>query len=43
MLTIKQIIENKEAIVRGLEKKHFPNAKEAIEAVLATDKKRKHN
>ena len=41
MLTIKQIIENKEAIIRGLEKKHFPNAKEAIEAVLATDNKRK--
>ena len=41
MLTIKQIIENKEAIVRGLEKKHFPNAKEAIEAVLAIDNKRK--
>ena len=35
MLTIKQITENTEAIVRGLEKKHFKNAKEAIEQVLA--------
>ena len=35
MLTIKQITEDTEAIVRGLEKKHFKNAKEAIEQVLA--------
>ena len=41
MLTIKQIREDKEAIIRGLEKKHYPNAKEAIEAVLAIDNKRK--
>ncbi len=27
MLTIKQITENTEAVIRGLEKKHFKNAK----------------
>lgn len=41
MLTIKQITENKEAVIRGLEKKHFVGAQEAIEAVLAADQKRK--
>ena len=28
-------------MIRGLEKKHFPNAKEAIDQVLAVDKKRR--
>ena len=41
MLTIKQIIDDKEAVVRGLEKKHFADAREAVEAVLAADGKRK--
>lgn len=41
MLTIKQIIDDKEAVVRGLEKKHFAGAREAVEAVLAADSKRK--
>ena len=41
MLTIKQITENQEAVIRGLEKKHFKGAKEAIEQVLAVDNKRK--
>lgn len=41
MLTIKQITENKEAVIRGLDKKHFVGAQEAIEAVLAADQKRK--
>lgn len=41
MLTIKQITENQDAIIRGLEKKHFKGAKEAIEQVLAVDNKRK--
>ena len=27
MLTIKQITENTDAVIRGLEKKHFKNAK----------------
>ena len=30
MLTIKQITENTDAVLRGLEKKHFKNAKETI-------------
>lgn len=41
MLTIKQIVENKEAVIRGLEKKHFNEAREAIEQVLGIDNKRK--
>ena len=41
MLTMKQINEDKEAVIRGLEKKHFAGAREAIEAVLNIDGKRK--
>ncbi len=41
MLTIKQILEDKEAVIRGLEKKHFSGAREAIDGVLAFDNKRK--
>ena len=41
MLTIKQITENQDAVIRGLEKKHFKGAKEAIEQVLTVDNKRK--
>lgn len=41
MLTIKQILEDKEAVIRGLEKKHFSGAREAIDRVLALDNKRK--
>ena len=41
MLTLKLINEETERVIRGLEKKHFPNAKEAIENVLAVDKKRR--
>ncbi|EHG24383.1 seryl-tRNA synthetase [Alloprevotella rava F0323] len=41
MLTIKQILDNKEAVIRGLEKKHFAGARETIEQVLALDNKRK--
>ena len=40
-MTIKQINEDKEAVIRGLEKKHFAGAREAIEAVLNIDGKRK--
>ena len=36
MLTIKQITDNTDAVIRGLEKKHFKNAKETIEQVLET-------
>ena len=41
MLTLKLINEETERVIRGLEKKHFPNAKEAIDNVLAIDKKRR--
>ena len=41
MLTIKQINEDKEAVIRGLEKKKFTEARVAIDAVLAADGKRK--
>ena len=41
MLTLKLISEQTEHVVKGLEKKHFPNAKEAIDQVLAVDKKRR--
>ena len=34
MLTIKQITENTDKVIRGLEKKHFANAKEAVAKVL---------
>lgn len=41
MLTIKQITDDKEAVIRGLEKKNFSDARQAIDAVLAADNKRK--
>ena len=41
MLTIKQITENTEAVIRGLEKKHFKNAKKTIEQVIALNDKRR--
>ena len=41
MLTLKLINEETERVIRGLEKKHFKNAKEAIDEVLAVDKRRR--
>ncbi len=41
MLTLKLINEETDRVIRGLEKKHFAGAKEAIENVIATDKKRR--
>lgn len=41
MLTIKQITENTDAVLRGLEKKHFKNAKEVIEKVIEVNDKRR--
>ena len=41
MLTLKLITEQTELVIKGLEKKHFNGAKEAIEEVIATDKKRR--
>lgn len=41
MLTIKQITNDKEAVIRGLEKKHFKGAREAVEHVITIDNERK--
>ena len=38
MLTLKQIYDDKEKVIAGLEKKHFDGAREAIEQVIALDK-----
>ena len=42
MLTLKLISEETERVIKGLEKKHFDGAKEAIDNVLALDKARRH-
>ncbi len=41
MLTLKLITEETDRVIRGLEKKHFKGAKEAIDEVLAVDKHRR--
>ena len=41
MLTIKQITDDKEGVISGLEKKHFADARVAIDAVLVQNDKRK--
>ena len=41
MLTLKLISEETERVVKGLEKKHFNGAREAIEKVLELDKQRR--
>ncbi len=41
MLTLKLITEEKERVIKGLKKKNFKEAEEAIDAVLAVDKKRR--
>lgn len=41
MLTIKQIVEQKENVLAGLAKKHFANAAETIDQVLAINDQRK--
>ena len=41
MLTLKLITEETDRVIRGLEKKHFKGAKEAIGEVLAVDKRRR--
>ena len=41
MLTLKLISEETERVIKGLEKKHFPNAREAVEKVLEYDKIRR--
>ena len=41
MLTINQITDNKEAVIAGLNKKHFANAGEVIAQVLDVNNQRK--
>ena len=41
MLTIKQITDDTEKVIRGLEKKHFEHAKEVIAKVIELNDKRK--
>ena len=41
MLTLKVISQETEKVLKGLEKKHFKNAKETIEKVLELDKERR--
>ena len=41
MLTLKLITEETERVIRGLEKKQFKGAKEAIDQVMAIDKQRR--
>ena len=41
MLTLKLITEETDRVISGLEKKHFTGAKEAIDNVLAVDKRRR--
>ncbi len=42
MLTIKQITEDTDKVIRGLEKKHFADAKSVIDKVLDLNNKRKN-
>ena len=41
MLTLKLITEETERVIAGLEKKHFADARKAIEEVIAVDKSRR--
>ncbi len=41
MLTLKQISDDTERVIKGLEKKHFEGAREAVEKVLEFDKVRR--
>ena len=41
MLTLKLISEETERVIKGLEKKHFKGAREAVEKVLETDRRRR--
>ncbi len=43
MLTLRQILEDKELVIKGLEKKHFSNAEEVIEKVISLDLSRREN
>lgn len=43
MLTLKLISEETERVIKGLEKKHFEGAREAVEKVLEYDKLRRES
>ncbi len=41
MLPIPYLRDNREAVIKGLRKKHFANAAEAVEGVLSLDQRRR--
>ena len=43
MLTLKLITEETERVIKGLEKKHFPDAKEAVEKAIDSVEKHRPN
>ena len=42
MLTLKNIIENRQAVVEGLHKKHFAEAEKVIDEIIDLDKERRN-
>ena len=42
MLTLKNIIENRRAVVEGLQKKHFAEAEKVIDEIIDLDKERRN-
>ena len=42
MLTLKNIIENRQAVVEGLQKKHFAEAEKVIDEIIDLDKERRN-
>ena len=42
MLTLKNIIENRQAVVEGLQKKHFAEASKVIDEIIDLDKERRN-
>ena len=42
MLTLKNIIENRQAVVEGLHKKHFAEAEKVIDEIINLDKERRN-
>ena len=43
MLTLKLITDEKARVIAGLNKKHFPNAEQVIDEVIAVDRKRRES
>ena len=42
MLTLKNIIENRRAVIEGLHKKHFAEAEKVIDEIIDLDKERRN-